>query len=252
MEMTTYRPGIPSWIELPAPDPGRAAAFYCGLLGWQAVELPGTGGRRVGYLRDKPVAAFTVKFTSTRTAWLTYVAVDDADAAAEAVVRAGGQVAVEPAEVGDEGRAAVCVDPTGAAFGVWQARAHPGAVLVNEPGTLRRNELETRTPELAIPFYREVFGWEPVEEHVSPKTLFDWHLYDNTVAGLMPMDGSVPAEVPSHWMVYFDVDDVDMTAKRAVELAGTVYVPPSDVSVGRFAVLGDSQGAVFGVLRLRD
>ncbi len=250
MEMTTYPPGIPSWIELPAPDPVRAAAFYSKLFEWQ-VEEPDEAERRIAYLHDKPVAGFMPKYQPGRTEWLTYVCVDDADATAEAVRQAGGHVIFEPADVLDAGRAAVFADTTDARFAVWQPRKQHGAVLVNEPGTLRRNELETRQPELAIPFYQAVFGWQPVSENVGPRRLYDWHLYDRTVAGMLPMDDSHPAELPSHWMVYFDVADVDDTAERVRHIGGTVYVPPSDVSVGRFAVLGDSQGAVFGALRLK-
>jgi predicted enzyme related to lactoylglutathione lyase len=51
-------------------------------------------------------------------------------------------------------------------------------------------------------------------------------------------------------MVYFAVEDTDAAAGRAVELGGTVSVPPTDIEPGRFAVLGDPQGAVFSVLAL--
>ena len=65
---------------------------------------------------------------------------------------------------------------------------------------------------------------------------------------MMPMPPGMTA--PSHWMVYFGVDDVDATARLAQSLGGRQYVPPTDIpGVGRFAVLSDPQGAAFAVVR---
>jgi hypothetical protein len=55
--------------------------------------------------------------------------------------------------------------------------------------------------------------------------------------------------VPSHWHVYFGTDDADATAAKAVELGGSIVVPPFDTPVGRIAVLSDPQGAMFSVIK---
>ena len=55
---------------------------------------------------------------------------------------------------------AVLADPEGAAFCVWEARAHKGAQVVNEHGALNFNGLSTRDPDGAKAFYGAVFGWE--------------------------------------------------------------------------------------------
>ena len=48
------------------------------------------------------------------------------------------------------------------------------------------------------------------------------------------------------WYGYVSVADVDATAAHATRLGGVVHVPPRDIpNIGRFAVLGDPQGAVF-------
>ncbi len=49
---------------------------------------------------------------------------------------AGGTVLMEPTDIFDSGRMIIASDPTGAMFGVWQAREHIGAQLANEPGRL--------------------------------------------------------------------------------------------------------------------
>ena len=54
---------------------------------------------------------------------------------------------------------AVFADPTGAVFGIWQPGTFLGAELVNEPGALAWNELNTRDLAGAKEFYGAVFGW---------------------------------------------------------------------------------------------
>jgi predicted enzyme related to lactoylglutathione lyase len=243
VEITTYEPGIPSWIDLLAPDPAAAAAYYTELFGW-AVEEPrqDAGGYRMCYLRGKPVAGISPQSQPGRPAeWMTYVSVADADATAAAVRAAGGQVIQEPMEVSKAGRVAVFADPTGAAFGIWQPWEHQGAALVNEPGTLRKNEMTTRQSDLATPFYSAVFGWTAVETPLPAIT--DWQINGNTVAGLTQMDERWPAGIPSHWHVVFDVADAEATTGRARELGAEVHVPPTKIPVGVFAEISDPQGA---------
>lgn len=243
--MTTmrYQPRTPSFIELPSPDPRAAVEFYSGLFGWR---MDG----RIAHLDDEPVAVLSPQHRPGRPGWLTYVAVDDLTTTTQAVRALGADVIIRAANPFGAGPVAVCADPTGAVFGVWQpAGQHIGA-RARRPGSVSRIELETRQPQAAIAFYPTVFGWTVNPVRVSGKHLYDWQIDGATIAGLMPMDDSVPAEVPSHWMVYFDVADPDAAAERTWQLGGTVFVPPTDVEVGRFAVLGDAQGAVFGVLRM--
>jgi hypothetical protein len=50
----------------------------------------------------------------------------------------------EPADVGEAGRTALCAGSEGAAFCLWQAKEQRGAAIVNEPGSLNFNDLDTR------------------------------------------------------------------------------------------------------------
>jgi uncharacterized protein len=253
MEMTTYQPGTPSWVDLSTPDVSAAAEFYGTLFGWQVQDsVPEAGGYRLADLRGKPVAGIGPQMQpGMPPAWATYIATADADATAKAVAEAGGQTFMAPMEVMDVGTMAVFADPTGAAFGVWQAGQHIGAGFVNEPGSLSWNELATRQPEAAIPFYRDVFGWDSVTHEMDGSSYTEWLLDGRgSVAGMMPMDANIPAEVPAHWRVYFAVADADATVAKVTELGGAVHVPPMDIPQGRFAMLADPQGAAFNIIRL--
>lgn len=261
-ERDSYDHGTPCWIDHASPDPEAASAFYGGLFGWEAEEqMPpeASGSYRMCRLRGRDVAAVGSQATEGGPpAWTTYVAVDDADAAAAAVGTAGGQVLAEPFDVFDAGRMAVLQDPSGAVFAAWQAGRHHGAGLVNEPGTLAWNELTTRDPDGARAFYRAVFGWDTAEMEFGGGRYFTWHPggqapdpQANAVGGMMPMEGEMwPPELMPHWMVYFATTDTDATAASCAQLGGTVAVEPFDTPAGRIAVLTDPLGAAFSVIQM--
>jgi predicted enzyme related to lactoylglutathione lyase len=142
---------------------------------------------------------------------------------------------------------AFIADPTGAVVGLWQAKQHIGATLVNEPGAMIWNELITDKPDSALAFYEAVLGVTNASVEMGPGETY--HLLKvggEDVGGCMepPM-----AEVPNHWHVYFAVQDADATADQATAQGGQVMVEPFDIpSVGRSAVLADPQGAAFSVM----
>ena len=99
-------------------------------------------------------------------------------------------------------------------------------------------------------FYGKVLGWGFDD---MPMPGMDGETYTLAKAGEANVAGvmSVPADakamgVRPKWSAHVAVDDVDATAKRAVELGGKVYQgPPMDIpGIGRFAVCADPDGAV--------
>ncbi len=253
LQIATYEPGIPAWIDVAAPDPAAAVEFYSALFGWRVDDPDPDSGYRMCRLRDVPVAGISPWHEPGAPAvWTSYIAVTDADATRNAVVEAGGRVALPPTDVPGRGRMAVFVDPSDAAFAIWQPREHPGAGLVNEPGTLRRNELYTRDYRAALAFYKTVFGWDAWETTVKDRLYFDFKLYDRTIASIQPMDESFPPDVPPNWLVNFDVEDPDKTVEHAVALGGQVIVAPVTAGPGTFAMLADTQGGVFALLGYSD
>ncbi|HUO47817.1 MAG TPA: VOC family protein [Acidimicrobiales bacterium] len=251
-EFTSYPPNTPSWIDLATPDIEKSKAFYGGLFGWTAlVGPPEAGGYTMFQKGGKNVAgAMAITMEGQPPAWTTYVNVEDADDTVDRVKKAGGMVFVEPMDVMDVGRMSVFADPTGAAIGVWQARAHIGADLANEPDTFCWNELQTRDSAAAKTFYHEVFGWGANTTEGEAMTYTEWRRGEDSIGGMMDMLAEVPAEVPSYWLVYFAVDDCDAAVAKANELGATTLVPPMDVEPGRFSVLMDPTGATFAVIKM--
>ncbi|MFD5588641.1 VOC family protein [Streptomyces sp. NPDC127063] len=244
--------GGPCWTELGTTDIEAAKRFYAAVFGWRPETDPRqeAGGYTVAHLGDAAVAALSPLYQEAQpVAWNVSFAVEDADAAAQQVRAAGGTVLLGPMDVFDVGVLTVAADPTGAVFQLWQARAFPGAGLVNAPGSLGWVELMTREPRQAEAFYTAVFGWTV---HSSERYT-QWGIAGDDFGGMTTMDEKFPPEVPPHWLPYFAVADVDTTAADAAGAGGDVLMPPTSVPDGpRLAVLRDPQGAMFGVYLTRD
>lgn len=273
-----YPSGVPSWVDTAQPDPDVAAAFYGDLFGWSFEDrMPGEvpGQYLIAQLEGHDVAAIGSQpdDTAPLPVWNTYIAVDSADGAAAAVLRAGGQVLQEPMDVAKAGRMAVASDPAGAVFCVWQAGTQTGARIVNAPGTWNFSNLETQDVEGSEAFYGAVFGWEARRIDMGGFEAIMWVVpgygdyltslepelrerqgsegapegFADCVAWLNVMPDEVAAEVPAHWSVTFAVADADWTAQRAADKGGTVVVAPFDTGYGKAATLADPFGAVFTV-----
>jgi predicted enzyme related to lactoylglutathione lyase len=246
---TSYQPGEPCWADLATPDMDSTIAFYGGLFGWEADESRGEefGGYR-RFLKDGKAVAGVMPLMSPEqpAVWSCHVAVDDADKIAALVTEAGGMTYAPPMDVAELGRMAVFADPTGAAFGVWQAGTFIGAELIETEGTLQWIELATRDQKTALPFYSNLFGWQT---HVSPGYT-EFQLGGTSVAGCMDMPEMVPAQVPNYWMPYFNAGDPQAQAHKAASLGGTIVVPATTMAQVTFAVVQDPHGTTFGLLRL--
>jgi predicted enzyme related to lactoylglutathione lyase len=134
-------------------------------------------------------------------------------------------------------------------LGVWQAGRHTGAELVNEPGALNWNELQTRDVDGAKAFGDAVFGWTPDDQAFGGMTYTLFSVGDTGIAGAMAMPSQVPDATPAFWLAYFMVEDCDASVAKVNELGGSVFGEPHELEgVGRFAVVADPHGATFGVI----
>jgi predicted enzyme related to lactoylglutathione lyase len=270
-EQDRYIAGVPCWVDTSQPDPAAAAEFYAGLFEWEledSMAPDARGSYFVARLRGGDVAAVgSLPEDAPQVAtWNTYVWVDSADEAADAVRAAGGTVLHEPVDIVGAGRMAVCADPEGAAFRVWQPGGHRGATVVNEPGSLNFNDLNTRDVDGAKAFYGAVFGWETID--LGEGAMWTLPAYGDFLEARSPGNRARMAEVgapegfesvvasigripsdqpdtPAHWGVTFAVADADEVAARATELGGTVLVAPFDAPWVRMTVIADPQGATF-------
>lgn len=110
-------------------------------------------------------------------------------------------------------------------------------------------ELGTSDPDAAGGFYAKILGWQISDSGMAG---FDYRLAgcgDTQVAGIMSNLGQ-QGDPPPNWLIYFAADDCDQTAAEIAAAGGTVLTEPADIpSTGRFAIVADPQGAVFGLLQ---
>ena len=268
-----YITGVPCWVDTSHADQEAVLPFYRAVFGWQFENvMPADAASKYfeARINDGAVAAIgaTPPGDPPPARWKTYIWVDDADDAVAKARTAGGQVAVEPFDVGDFGRMAVLTDPEGATFCVWQAKEHKGATVVNEHGALNFNGLATRDPESAQAFYGAVFGWKILPLPFGMAWAlpgYGDHLEERSpglrarMAQMGPPDGFIDvvaaiepiedddSEKAAHWTVTFGVDDVESAVSEARQFGGEIVAGPFDAPWSRVAVIKDPQGAIFTV-----
>jgi predicted enzyme related to lactoylglutathione lyase len=260
-ERREYAPGEFCWVDLATTDLEAAKAFYTDVLGvdWQVAPGPpeATGGYGFLVKDGKPVAGIgPVREEVDSPAWSSYVKVEDADATAERVRSAGGQVLAGPMDLPNEsGRAAVCQDPTSAVICIYQQQRHRGAELVNEPGTWTWTNLLTRDIERVQDFYGQVFGWTATQPEGAPDFIWNWQVegqrWPEGLAGLMRIGTDMPPNAPPYWQVYLMVEDVDQAVEKTKAAGGRLIFGPLDTPIARIATVFDPQGASVSLLESR-
>lgn len=254
-ETTVHAPGTFCWIELAAREGEVAKRFYSGLFGWTYEDSrygPGENDVYTMYgLNGQTVAASYQSTGSERSAWLSYVAVENADASAARARELGGTVPQEALDVMDAGRTARVQDPGGAVLALWQARRNPGVGVRGEPNSLVWNELMTHDATRAAEFYTGLFGWRADTQDYGEQKYTTFTPPSGPGAGGMFELAGEMAEMSAAWVPYFRVADADDAARRAAELGATVAKGPADIpGVGRFAFIIDPQGAQFYILQV--
>jgi predicted enzyme related to lactoylglutathione lyase len=256
-EMTEYPPATFCWPELVASDSDAAKEFYAKLFGWTVSDVPLSNDQvySMASIDGKEVGALYQMWPEQEgqgvpTHWGSYVSVPNIDETVKKAASLGGQAIVEPMDVFDAGRMASIIDPGGAVFSLWQPMKHIGARLVNEHGTLCWNELLTKDTEQASSFYTELFGWSTQDMDMGHMIYTIFMNGEKPAAGMIKL-GQESGDVPPNWLVYFAVNDCDLSADETTRLGGAVINPPMDIpNIGRFAVLSDPQGAVFAIIKL--
>lgn len=253
-EIASHAPGSFCFVELGSTDQQQAKGFYQALFGWSDVDIPmGADGVYTLFQIDGRVAAAAYTMSEKEREqipahWQLYIAVENVDEAAKRASELGGAVIEGPFDVADQGRMAVVRDPAGAYFSMWQARKAIGIQIRGVPRTLCWAGLVTGDREAVCRFYEGLFGWKIAAGEHGAEYL---HIVNGGefVGGIPPVSGNAPA----HWLIYFQVEDVDGSAGKVRELGGKVLFGPVTMEgVGRMAVVEDAQGAVSALFKRAD
>ena len=234
------------WHGNNSTDVEKAKRFYTELLGWETEEWPGemdytiikTGGHGTG--------GFSAAQGGAPSHWIGNVFVEDTDETARRAEAAGGRILFGPESIPEVGRFALIADPQGATVTAFTPQGEGGQL---GEGVFVWDELHTSDPAAAKSFYGEVFGWSASDQDMGGMTYTIFkRAGDIDVGGCMQLEEGMQA--PPHWLVYISTKDIDATTARAKELGATVFVEPTDIpNMGRFSVVQDPAGAVFGLFQ---
>jgi hypothetical protein len=113
-----------------------------------------------------------------------------------------------------------------------------------EQGQFCWNELMTSDTAKAKEFYTKLFGWTVQDHDMKNMTYTMFNQGEKGIGGMLQIPADKMGMVPSHWMSYIMVDNVDEMTQKATGLGAQVKVPVTPIEgFGRFSVLMDPTGA---------
>ncbi|HEY0928688.1 MAG TPA: VOC family protein, partial [Gemmatimonas sp.] len=216
----------PVWFDLTTSDLAAAKALYSDLFGWSYLDLgEALGHYTIAFTRDGQAAAAMAPATpDTPVGWTMYFGVADIDAAVARVVALSGAVLVPPMEVPGQGHMALCTDPDGATFGLWQGTEFHGAAVEGEPGAMAWCEVHTTHAAASAAFYANLFGLRAEKLDAPDMEYYTLHDGNPAVAGVVrTVSGSDRAP---HWMVYFSIDSLARANALWQQHGGTLLEGP--------------------------
>jgi predicted enzyme related to lactoylglutathione lyase len=123
VDATLARHGGLSYLEIPALDVGRSAAFYQKVVGWNIDESDSDHPKfkdATGHLIGR---FLTGREISSDPGLLPYFYVDHIDEVVARVTANGGEIARDPYPEGNL-RVAIVRDPAGNVIGLWEEGSH--------------------------------------------------------------------------------------------------------------------------------
>jgi uncharacterized protein len=251
-----YPPGKFAWVDLVTTDPDAAIAFYTKMFGWTTREVRG-GRERYTFLLNhgRPVAGVAYRGAdqgSKATAgarWVGSISVSDIQAAAKAVVAAGGRVLVAPRQIEGRGWQALVTDPENCLLGLITREAGGSAENEAEENNWVWAQLISRNPATAVAFYRKALGYQ-IDEDIRSKRADDFVLSMNgeAYAGLTPMPEGTDGR--PGWVGYLRVADTEATVKQATALGARVLYRQDEPDRLQVAILADPLGGAIGIVSM--
>ncbi len=250
--MSSYNFGKFVWFEIKTRTPAEAQAFYTELLPWTTAAMPFPGGSYTLFeAGERQIGGIAGIEGEAPPHWLSWISVEDVDATAAAVTANGGTVLAGPMDMPDMMRMAFCADPEGAPFAIMRSTTGDQADTDSYPGIFYWNELMATDAAAAAAFYVTVFGYELQEQDMAK--MGGTGTYRMISSGGKMRGGIMQkpqADIPSMWLPYVHVEDLDATVAMAV--AGGAKQPMGVVEVpgmGSFTTLIDPSGAAFAVMQ---
>jgi uncharacterized glyoxalase superfamily protein PhnB len=166
----TFATGKICYIEIPATDIDRSAAFYREAFGW-GIRTRDDGSVSFDDTVNEVSGSFVLgRPPATDPTLFVYIMVADADAALQSLLAAGGEI-VQPVDPAARERVATFRDVAGNVLGIYE---QPGLAERESAVSPIPVHLRSVTPRIvvsdgaaAIDFYRQAFGAEEVGDRFT-------------------------------------------------------------------------------------
>jgi predicted enzyme related to lactoylglutathione lyase len=244
-------PGKFVWADLVTDDVPAARKFYSALFGWTFRDL---GNYTIASNDERPLCgmfqrARPANQPQAKPRWVGYLSVSSVAKAGRAVTEGGGRVLAAPQKFRDRGEQAVFADSEGAIFGVVKSSSGDPQDFLPEPGDWIWVQLLSRNARNAAEFYRDVGGYEVVEQ-ASGKQSSDYVLASKGYARATVR--TIPAarqQIQPNWLLFVRVKNIGESLMQAKQLGGKVLIEPKpELFNGKVAVIADPTGAAIGLL----
>jgi len=247
-------PGKFVWADFVTDDVLVAQKFYTALLGWKFYDY---GGYLVGMNDDRPLCGMfqrpRPKDQAAKPRWFGYISVPNVESAKQAVIQAGGKVLAEPKKMPKRGEQAVFADAEGALFGVIKSSSGDPEDFLADPGDWIWIQLLSRDALKASAFYRDVAGYEVIENTTSNK-LSDYVLTSEDYArATVSTIRTTDEKVRPSWLLFVRVKNVAESVAQTTQLGGKVLIGPNpELFGGKVAVIADPTGGAIGILEWQE
>ena len=245
------------WYELMTTNTAAAETFYRNVMGWSARDagmpgmsytLFGAGETSVGGMMTLPAQAAEM---GAGPSWIGYVWVENVDAKAAEVKKAGGAIYREADDIPGVGRFAIVADPQGGVLALFKGaggeQQPPGSRRL--PGHGGWHELHAKNGETAFPYYAKLFGWTKADAmDMGPMGIYQiFAAGGETIGGMMT--SAPPAPPAAFWLYYFNVEEINAAAARVRAGGGEILHGPQEVPGGQWIEqCRDPQSALFALV----
>ena len=234
------------WCDLSTFDVDRTKAFYRDILGWAYTQDTQPDGAPY-YLASQDDAFRAALYQMPKkfknmgmpSFWMSYIAVDNAQATADLAKSLGGIVEVGPIPFGDGASIALIRDPLGAGFTVCEGAAGMGGGRAKAAGAMAWNALYVSDASSVAPFYEALFGWRVSDQADSQGAHSILTASGKPEASLYELPDAVRGKF-QFWGVHFAVSDLNAAKQKVLSAGGEVLSDEPDQLLAK-----DPDGAAF-------
>lgn len=125
-----------------------------------------------------------------------------------------------------------------------QLSSAENANMSSDTGEFVWNELATPNLQKSKDFYNKMFGWEYDDKNMGDMTYTIIKKGDSEIAGIWAIPTAQQSQIPSHWIAYILVENLEQSLEKAKQNGATIIKPSQKAGdMGLFAIIKDPTGA---------